>query len=195
MDLEPDDFLQKFRMMPASDQYNWVNAWHNTHSVWAEREIRLDEATVYTLICVSQSAAAISTLFSYYPKALEYFPLLNALHKKFCWSLPALSQCKFYDKKGISVETFLFHAFIDIRDEHATRFFMRRGFSVIGTHDQYYDWTTRLEGNARCYRAVLTILGIARFHKKEQRDTLGMVARALWHTRGKTKWEATWVLH
>jgi hypothetical protein len=175
-----DDIIRSFKVAAANVQ--------------SQQLVKLDEDRkrnrgewpiflIYALIQLSKNAQQVEWLIRVHPKVLDYyFPTLKALllFNRKTFRAPDAVFCRDGNE---DTEPFLFRAFIHCQNYEATYFFMCRGFSVAGTDDQYYSWTTQLEAKARCYRATLTVLGIARFRRRGQRDTLGLVAKALWSTR------------
>jgi hypothetical protein len=180
MDERFDDIIHNFKISAANIQSQLL--------VKINEDRRLNKGEwptflIYTLIQLSKNAQQVTWLIQWQPKVLEhYFPTLKALlfFNRKLFQVPDAVFCR---DRNEDTEPFLFRAFIHCQNYKATYFFMCRGFSVAGTDDQYYHWTVRLEAKARCYRAMLTVLGIARFRRREQRDTLGLVAKALWSTR------------
>jgi hypothetical protein len=187
MDNVFDDIIRNFKISAANIQSQLLVKLNE------DRRLNRREWPIfwtYTLIQLSKNAQQVTWLIQWQPKVLDYyFPTLKKL-LLFNRSLFLVPDTVFCRDRNEDTEPFLFRAFIHCQNYKATYFFMCRGFSVAGTDDQYYEWTVRLEAKARCYRATLTVLGIARFRRREQRDTLGLVAKALWSTRvNQYEWE------
>ena len=186
MEKKGDEFISNFRRLEPKDETYRIRTIQLTY-----QPIRVLCACVH----LSKSISTILYLFQMEPLLFEFFPLYDKMNQRFprffedmnIWYGVMVYRTSARD---VSNETFLFQVCIATRQIEPTRYLMRHhGFSVVGTDDQYYEWTQKLEGNTRCYRAVLTILGIARSRKKAQRDTLGLVAKALWSTRASQEWE------
>lgn len=189
MEGEVDWFLEKFRAQPKREQSRCVDSIFNYWQHDPALNPMLPPIELgHLLIKLSKSMHAISKIIAYQPEVLVHFPILKSIY----WSLPNFAgPDDFYKKSGQSLEQFVFHALISKREEYSISFLMRRfGLSAAGTDDQYYFWVADLERRARCYRAVSALLGIARFRRPPiwQRDTLQMVAKALWNTRGELEW-------
>lgn len=186
MEGDADTFIAKFRGQPKNQQYQCIDALNRHFVDLLESVFPIELA--FVLIKLSKSMDAICGIIYYQPKVLDYFPILKAIARR----LPNFAgPDDFYKKSGQSLEQFVFHALISKRVEYSVSFLMRRfGLSAAGTDDQYYFWVADLERRARCYRAVSALLGIARFRRPPiwHRDTLQMVAKALWSTRGKLEW-------
>lgn len=187
MEGEIDIIIAKFRGQPKNQQSQYVDS---LFSYWKQlsNDDEIPMELAYLMIRLSKSMIAILHVISYQPAVLDHFPILKATHHHF----PYFNATDdFYKKRGQSLEQFVFHALIFRHEDSLVLLLMQRfGLSAAGTDDQYYIWVADLERRARCYRAVATLLGIARFRRPPvwQRDTLQMVAKALWSTRGEFEW-------
>lgn len=186
MEGDLDDIIAKFRAQPKNQQSQCIDALNRHFVEFSESVFPVELACV--LVQLSKSMSAIKAILYYQPAVSHHFPILKANHRH----LPYFTAYDdFYKKRGQSLEQFVFHALIFRHENSLVSFLMRRfGLSAAGTDDQYYNWVTDLERRARCYRAVATLLGIARFRRPPvwQRDTLQMVAKALWSTRCELEW-------
>jgi hypothetical protein len=180
---EFDNFIYNYKNAPANIQsQRLVVLGQDIKKYKGEWPIPL----TFALIQLTKNVRELMWLIEQQPKILDYyFPTIKALWLFDKRVFRGVSNDVFCRDRNEDTEAFMFRAFIHSTNHKSTYFFMCRGFSVAGTDDRYYHWTTQLEAKARCYRATLTVLGIARFRKREQRDTLGLVAKALWNRRNE----------
>lgn len=185
-DDEVDNLIYNYKNAPANIQsQRLVMLGQNIKQYKHEWPIHL----TFALIQLTKNVQELMWLIEQQPKILDYyFPTIKALWLFDKGVFRGVSNAVFCRDRNEDTEAFMFRAFIYSKNHNATYFFMCRGFSVAGTDDRYYHWTTQLEAKARCYRATLAVLGIARFRRRAQRDTLGLVAKALWSTRGDQRW-------
>lgn len=183
-----DDFIRNFRRKDVEKQRAWVDSYICRKDEFA---FEWSETLAFKCIKLAKSPGSIAVIIQSMPHILDEFPLIKEITTKCPYFISNFIRYKSCITKEAneSVESLLFRACIDCEDTQTTYHFMRKGFSVIGTDDQYYDWTVVLEGKARCYQAVLTLLGIAKFRKQKERDTLRITARKCWMTRKQQVWE------